>query len=260
VARGTGRRVHAIETALAVAVVLGVGGFIYAVVEGRAQAPDPSVPPVAVVSTPTPAATPRLGGTRAPSTPAAVLTTAPPTELVLGPTPTEAGVSPSVEPTATPTAKPTAQPTAKPTTKPTAKPTAKPVVGSEPEGTPKITTAKGSFGQTLTVQGITVTMTRREPAPGLATCGTSDDPQKQGYTEAVAYELTMTWPKASSAETPWIAVGKDPYFVNWFDPEPVKSGVTHVFATCKRPADSYKAMVEISPPGSPIIYYRWYFS
>ena len=42
-------------------------------------------------------------------------------------------------------------------------------------------------------------------------------------------------------------------------PAPMRSGAEYVVTTCKRPSDSNKVKVEISPPGSPIIYYRWYF-
>ena len=43
-------------------------------------------------------------------------------------------------------------------------------------------------------------------------------------------------------------------------PSPFRSGSDYVVTTCKRPSDSDKVKVEISPAGSPIIYYRWYFT
>ena len=87
----------------------------------------------------------------------------------------------------------------------------------------------------------------------------TDDPDRQGWTELVSYELTMTWPDAGDAEEPWFAVGAKPWNVLQFDgPSPFKSGADYVVSTCHRPSDSDKVMVEISPPGTPTIY-RWYF-
>jgi hypothetical protein len=55
-------------------------------------------------------------------------------------------------------------------------------------------------------------------------------------------------------------VGSKPWNVLQFDgPLPFRSGVDYIVSTCHRPSDSDKVMVEISPPGSPLIYYRWYF-
>ncbi len=59
-------------------------------------------------------------------------------------------------------------------------------------------------------------------------------------------------PGSRSAPKPWNVLQFD-------GPSPFKSGSDYVVTTCKRPTDSDKVMVEISPPGSPIIYYRWYF-
>ena len=88
----------------------------------------------------------------------------------------------------------------------------------------------------------------------------TDDPDRQGWTEVVSYELTMTWPDAGDAEEPWFAVGAHPWNVLQFDgPSPFKSGADYVVTTCHRPSDSDKVMVEIAPPGSPLIYYRWFF-
>ena len=57
------------------------------------------------------------------------------------------------------------------------------------------------------------------------------------------------------------AVGSKPWNVLQFDgPSRFTSGSDYVVTTCKRPSDSDRVMVEISPPGSPIIYYRWYFT
>jgi hypothetical protein len=172
--------------------------------------------------------------------------------------------SPSPQATATPTPEPTPEPTPdatapRLTAKPTAKPTSKPVVDPRPEGTPRTDKASGSFGQTLTVAGIDVVVsptTRSDTAPGC----TSDDPERQGWTEPVSYTLRMTWPKEKDAEEPWFAVGSKPYNVLNFDgPSPFKSGADYIVSTCHRPDDSDKVMVEISPPGSPLVYYRWYF-
>ncbi len=70
----------------------------------------------------------------------------------------------------------------------------------------------------------------------------------------------MHWPHAGDAEEPWVAVGEKPWNALTFDgPSPFKSGADYVVSTCHRPADSDDVMVEISPPGSPIIDYRWYF-
>jgi hypothetical protein len=74
----------------------------------------------------------------------------------------------------------------------------------------------------------------------------------QGFTEAVGYDLRITWSKPSEASEPWIGVGSTPFNVLWFDPEgSFKSGVDYVFETCHRPADSDRAKVVISPDGAP---------
>jgi hypothetical protein len=174
----------------------------------------------------------------------------------------EASAAASLEPTTEPTFAPTAEPptpTPKPTAKPTSRPTPKPTHDPTPEGTPKITTKSGSFGQTLTVQGITTRVAKTATKQGALNCVT-DDPERQGWTELVSYDLTMSWPDAGDAEEPWVAVGAKPWNVLQFDgPSPFKSGADYIVSTCHRPGDSDKVMVEISPPGSPLIYYRWYF-
>jgi hypothetical protein len=111
----------------------------------------------------------------------------------------------------------------------------------------------------LSVQGIEVRVARTAPHEGALNC-TSDDPERQGWTEVVSFEISMTWPDAGDAEEPWVAVGSKPWNVLTFDgPSPFRSGSDYVVTTCKRPSDSDKVKVEISPPGSPIIYYRWHF-
>lgn len=42
-------------------------------------------------------------------------------------------------------------------------------------------------------------------------------------------------------------------------PSQMQSRAEYIVTNCKRPNGSNKVKVEISPPGSPIIYYRWYF-
>jgi hypothetical protein len=149
--------------------------------------------------------------------------------------------------------------TPKPTLRPTAKPTPKPTPDPEPEQRPEVRTATGSFGQTLTLDGVKVRMDRRDPSqdPGIR-CGTSDDPETQGYDDIVSYDLRVTWPNPADASEPWIAVGSTPYFVLWFDPL-VKSGVDVVFSTCKRKDDSFKTMVEFAPNGDDVVH-RFKFS
>lgn len=158
-----------------------------------------------------------------------------------------------------PSAAPTTLSTPKPTAKPTPTPTPKPTRDPTPEGTPRITTRSGSFGQTLTVQGVAARIAKTTARDGALSCVT-DDLDRQGWTEIVSYQLKMTWPDAGDAEEPWLAVGSKPWNVLQFDgPLPFRSGVDYIVSTCHRPSDSDKVMVEISPPGSPLIYYRWYF-
>ena len=167
--------------------------------------------------------------------------------------------APSPNPTSYAAPTPMLEPTPKPTPKPTAKPTPKPTHDPTPEGTPRITTRSGSFGQTLTVQGVTARVARTSAREGALACVT-DDPDRQGWTEVVSYELTMTWPDPGDAEEPWFAVGSKPWNVLQFDgPSPFRSGADYIVSTCHRPADSDKVMVEISPPGSLTIYFRWFF-
>lgn len=134
-----------------------------------------------------------------------------------------------------------------------------PVPDPGPEGTPVVTTARGVFGETLAVQGIRVMATTVEPDPGLITLCATDDPERQGWTELVAFRMTLTWPDPGDAAEPWVAVGTRPWNVLSWEPA-VASGVPTTLTTCHRPGDTDAIMVELSPPGSPLIYYRWYFS
>jgi hypothetical protein len=234
--------------------LLGVG-LIVVSLGSRTALPQPSgfPPPAAAVgAVSTQAVEPTEAATASPSP-----TVEPTAEVTPEPT-----TAPTPEPPAAtprPTTEPTAEPTARPTAKPTPKPTPKPTHDPTPEGTPRITTKSGSFGQALTVQGIEVRVAKTAAHEGALNCVT-DDPDRQGWTEVVSYELTMTWPDAGDAEEPWFAVGGHPWNVLQFDgPSPFKSGADYVVTTCHRPSDSDKVKVEISPPGSPLIYYRWFF-
>lgn len=134
-----------------------------------------------------------------------------------------------------------------------------PLPDPAPEGTPIITTARGAFGDARTIEGVRVTAIAIEPDPGLANLCATDDPERQGWTELVAYRITITWPDPGDAQEPWVAVGTRPWNVLSWEPA-VTSGVPTTLTTCHRPGDSGTIMVELSPSGSPIIYYRWYFS
>jgi hypothetical protein len=214
---------------------------------GRAADAPPSTPP------------PQAAVVGASTEPTAEASLAAPTPQLASAPADTATPAPTPEPTAEPTPQPPAA-TPAPTSKPTPKPTKKPVADPAPEGTPRITKASGSFGQTLTVQGIKVRVDTRAPQDGALNCVT-DDPDMQGWTELVSYELTMTWPDSGDAEEPWVAVGSKPWNVLQFDgPSPFRSGADYVVSTCHKPSDSDKVMVEISPPGSPIIYLRWFFN
>ena len=111
----------------------------------------------------------------------------------------------------------------------------------------------GSFGETLTIRHIRVTMSRLPDGNLDVNCTKADWP------EVVNYELTMTWPDPGDAIEPWVAIGNHPYNVLWWDKPtyPFKSGVTYIVSTCHLPGDSHKAKVEIPPPGGDL--YRWYF-
>lgn len=232
--------------------VLLVGALVVAVIglgsrtADRSAAPAPSF--VAVVG--------------AAATDTAGLPTASPTpESSTATDPIAAASTPTAEPTPAAAAEqtPAAAATPKPTARTTPRPTPRPTHDPTPEGTPRITSRSGSFGQTLTVQGVTARVARTAARDGALSCVT-DDPDRQGWTELVSYELRMSWPDAGDAEEPWVAVGSKPWSVLQFDgPSPFKSGADYVVSTCHKPADSDKVMVEISPPGSPLIYYRWFF-
>jgi outer membrane biosynthesis protein TonB len=231
--------------------VLLVGAMIVAVIglgsrtADRSAAPAPSF--VAVVGA---AATGTAGPPTASPTPESSTTTEPTADATAAPT---------GEPTAAPASTPTSAPIPKATTRTTPRPTPRPTHDPTPEGTPRTTTRSGSFGQTLTVQGVTARVARTAARDGALSCVT-DDPDRQGWTELVSYELRMSWPDAGDAEEPWVAVGSKPWNVLQFDgPSPFTSGADYVVSTCHKPADSDKVMVEISPPGSPLIYYRWFF-
>ena len=100
----------------------------------------------------------------------------------------------------------------------------------------------------------------RAPVQAGALACVSDDPDRQGWTELVSYELRMVFPNPGAASEPWVAVGARPWNVLQFDgPQPFTSGADYIVSTCRRPGDSDKVMVEYSPSGSPIASYRWYF-
>ncbi|HUQ77304.1 MAG TPA: hypothetical protein VM427_00340 [Patescibacteria group bacterium] len=187
----------------------------------------------------------------------AVEASSPPGASVVTAAPT---IEPTLEPTPRPTATlvpatpgPTPKPTPRPTPKPIPGPTAQPTHDPAPEPTPRLGTASGSFGQTLTVDGVTVRMDRRQPSQDpTIRCGLTDDPEMQGFTDVVSYDLRITWPDPADASEPWIAIGSTPFNVLWFDPT-VRSGVDIVFSTCKRPADSFRAVVEFAPNGDPVL-------
>ena len=82
------------------------------------------------------------------------------------PTPTPAVKPP---PTPAPTPPPTPAPTPRTTPRATLRVSQPPTPDPEPEGTPKVYTASGSLGQTLTVQGVSVTMDRIPIPTGYAT-------------------------------------------------------------------------------------------
>jgi hypothetical protein len=238
-------RIAVILVAAAVVAFAGLGNRGPVPVESAAPTPVGVVEGVAAVPSADPSESAPASAPPTPS-PAATPTTAP------TPVPTAA-------PTAVPTAEPTVEPDPDPTPRPTPRRTPRPTHDPTPEGTPRITTASGSFGETLTVQGIKVRVAKTDPRTGAITC-TTDDPDRQGWTEVVSYELRMTWPDADDAEEPWVAVGAKPWNVLQFDgPSPFRSGAEYVVTTCHRPKDSDKVMVEISPPGSPAIHFRWYF-
>ena len=234
--------------------VLLIGAMVVAIIGlGSRSTNAPATPSPSLLAAVGPATTATAAASTAAPTPESQLASAAPAEPSVEPTP-----GPTPEPTAEPTVKPTPRTTPRPTPRPTPKPTPKPTHDPAPEPTPQITTRSGSFGQTLTVQGIATRVARTAARDGALACVT-DDPDRQGWTELVSYELTMTWPDPGDAEEPWFAVGSRPWNVLQFDgPLPFRSSADYVVSTCHRPGDSDKVMVEIAPPGSPTLY-RWYF-
>jgi hypothetical protein len=196
-----------------------------------------------------------------PAPTAPVMATVEPVSASLNPSPTVEPTAPAPVPaTPAPTFRGTPAPMPVATPRATPRPTPAPVPDPRPEGTPAISTASGSFGATLVVRGISVTLDHAAPDPSLANLCRSDDPERQGWTELVAFSLTMTWPDPSDAQEPWVAVGSRPWNVLSFEPS-VASGRTVVVTTCRRPADvDPDEKVEISPAGSPMQLVRWYFS
>lgn len=161
----------------------------------------------------------------------------------------------TAEPALTPTPRPAATPapaTPSPTQKPAPKPTSAPTHDPAPEPTPRIWVVSGSFGQTLSVDGVQVRLDRREP---------SQDPLIQcGSREVVSYELRITWADPADAMEPWIAVGENPFNVLWFSPQGTfASGTDYIVSTCKRSTDTFKAMVELAPEDAPVRMQRFSF-
>jgi hypothetical protein len=166
-----------------------------------------------------------------------------------------ASPTPAQEPLPTP-----APPTPASTATPTVKPTVKPVVDPRPEGTPIISTARGSFGQTLVVDGVQLRIVRVTPDPSLLSLCRSDDPESPERSTLAAFELTMTWPDAGDASEPWVAVGRKPWHATGWDPQ-IASGRPSIVTTCVLPDETNPSVkIEWSPDGSPIRYLRWYVS
>ena len=226
------------------AVVLLAGGRTPPAADAS-TAPSPSAAAAAAPSTePTEVSTSSVSPTPA-------VTPSPTLEATPEPTP-QPTPEPTPEPTDRPTPEPTARPTPDPTPEPTPKPTKAPTPDPKPEPTSRIASKHGSFGETMTIDGIKVRVSPREPYGDTVNCASGK------YTEKVSFDLTMIWPDPSDAEPPWVAVGPKPFNVNWFFPEPVRSG-DMIFSGCIRPGDSNDVMVEYSPPGVSMTLLRWYF-
>jgi hypothetical protein len=167
-----------------------------------------------------------------------------------------ASPTPAQEPLPTP-ALPTPAP---PTPAPTVKPTTKPVADPLPEGTPIISTARGSFGQTLVVDGVALRIVRVAPDPSLMNLCWSDDPERPARSTLASFELTMTWPDPRDASEPWVAVGRKPWHATGWEPR-IASGRPSIVTTCVLPDETAPSVkIEWSPDGSPIRYLRWYVS
>jgi len=233
--------------AVSLVVFVGVVAGVTVLLAGRGSGTTPST-----AGADTAGADTAIASVAATVTPSATATTGL-TASPAGPTPSIA--EPSAEASTAAEPSPTPAPTARPTPAPTKRPaTPKPVVDPAPEPTPRIGRVSGSFGQTLTVDGISVRLSPRPPSDDpLVRCGLTDDPEMQGFTEIVSFDLRVTWSKPSEANEPWIGIGTTPFNVLWFDSQgPFTSGVEYVFSTCHRPADSDKARVVISPDGEPV--------
>jgi len=248
-----GRLLRGTEAVVSAVLLVAVAIGVTALAQGRGEAAPPPSPGTA-------AAAASLGAGQSLAAPATTPESSvhpiatPPAELP-SPSPTTPPAVTSI-PDPTPTERPTPPPTKRPST-----PTPPPVPDPNPEPTPRIRTATVAFGQSRALEGITAYLSPREPSQ-TPICGTSDDPEMQGFTEAVSYDLRITWTDPSDANEPWIAVGKTPYNTLWFEPEgrSFKSGADYVFSTCKRPADSSSAMIEVQTPhNDPPRIYRWYF-
>lgn len=223
----------AAQPALAAAILVGAA-LLLATIGGR-SGPD------------TAAAEPSLPAETAPAE-----TVAPTAEPTSQPSPT-----PTPDPTAEPTVEPTSDPTPRPTAKPTPKPTPEPVVGTEPEPTPRLYTARGSFGDTVSIKGVAVWLDPTTPDPGSPFCN-SDDPEAQDPRHLVSYHLRMTWSDASDADFPYFKVGRKSWTATNYENGPSRyaSGVTYLVTTCNQDADSDEVHIEISMPGD----YRWTFN
>ena len=69
----------------------------------------------------------------------------------------------------------------------------------------------------------------------------------------------MNWAAAPDGIEPWVALGQNPFGTLSFEPGfAVNEDITLIL--CHQPGDTENVLVESSPPGSPIIYYRWRFS
>ncbi len=249
-AAGAGRAIRGGGSILIVVATVGVLAFLLAGRSGSTGA-GPSAPPAEIAAA-------SVGAGGLPSIdPSGLGVDAEPSVAADSPSPELVTPPPAAtpEPTPDPTAKPTPDATPAPTKRP-ATPTPRPTHDPAPEPTPWVGKVSGSFGSTLTVGGVSARLTERTPSSEV-TCGNGS---MADYTEAVSFDLRMTWSDSTDVIEPFLGVGGAPYYyVNWFDPAGWHSGVTYVVSSCVRPGDTAKALIETASNGGPPRTYRFSF-
>jgi hypothetical protein len=147
-----------------------------------------------------------------------------------------------------------------PTSTPKPAPKPKPTGDPRPEGTEILYRASGHLGQTVGNgdMSLRVDHAAMPSTFEMKLCG-SADPEMQGYTEAFAYSVTLSWTGNLVVGGIDFEIGDHPFNLMWFDHQPTfANGQPEVVVVCHRPTESMTIHVAVGIDGAnPLTEYRW---